>query len=287
MIVSHSLLGQNNYSQRNPSFWLFLFQDTSLLNQTMTKKKIEAEILKQMLPHMETIGFIYEENKRELTNSYYYFNKNQGEFTYRLCLRFMKSHYIKCDAVLTLYNKQISALIKEIDPSCTILQYTQGGLEDFESEDYTIFRFNLNAYLDPRNSDEIEQGYQWVRVYEIDFYVDDKEPVNYEAKANQLLETYFIPVIHKILPRTNQLKELDAILNNFDELRSEKLEPPVVSACFPSAQQYVMGLILANHLDRPDKAELTAKYVALANEYGEDSFGYLNLLYKAAEYFKK
>ncbi|HRG29369.1 MAG TPA: hypothetical protein PLJ00_15835 [Chitinophagales bacterium] len=47
-----------------------------------------------------------------------------------------------------------------------------------------------------------------------------------------------------------------------------------------------MGLLLANILNRKDKAQLTKKYLELASTYGEDNYGYIELLVKAGLFYK-
>jgi len=61
---------------------------------------------------------------------------------------------------------------------------------------------------------------------------------------------------------------------------------PALSICFPYSQQLVMGLLLANILNRKDKVQLTKKYLELASTYGEDDYGYIELLVKAGLFYK-
>lgn len=68
----------------------------------MSKKKIESELLKHIIPLLEPMGFKFDFDKRELTNSYYFFTKETESFKYIQYLRFMKPNFIKCDSELKI-----------------------------------------------------------------------------------------------------------------------------------------------------------------------------------------
>lgn len=159
-------------------------------------------------------------------------------------------------------------------------------MENFEKGEFSIFKVALNKYMHPKNAEDIKKGYEWSGMYSHTISIDEQQPINYEKKAKEIVQTFFNPVIEKIIPQTDSLEKMDAILNNFKELKEAIEEPPVLSVCFPYSQQLAMGLILANYTNRKDKKEVTEKYISLAKEYGEDDYGYLDLLFKAANYFQ-
>lgn len=252
----------------------------------MNRKLIEKNIIENVGDILRPYGFNIDDEKKDLPNTYYFFSKAKSDFLYSQYLRFMKPNFIKCDSEIKISNKCISELVKKINPTCQIKDYTNGGLPMFENESFSILKIGIDKYVHPDNVNDIKSGYEWDRMSSQKIYIDDKQPINYENKAVEIVNTFFNPILEKIIPQTDSLVKIDAILNDFKELKQEKEEPPVLSICFPYSQQLAMGLILANYTNREDKKELTEKYVSLATEYGEDDYGYLDLLFKAAKYFQ-
>ena len=218
-------------------------------------------------------------------NSYYFFVIESNQCLFTQYIRFMKPNFLKCDSEILVSNNQISSLIKTISPNCLIKSYTNGGYDISENEIFSILKFALGGYIHHDYKSTGELQCQWNRT-NIHNVIIDREPINLELKSKEIIDNYFKPVINNLIPQLNSLSKIDAILNNFNELKLPDVEPPALSICFPYSQQLVMGLLLANILNRKDKAQLTKKYLELASTYGEDNYGYIELLVKAGLFYK-
>ena len=244
----------------------------------MNRRQFEKRIITNINESLEDGLFKKGKSIDDASNHYYYFNASKGDIRYKQFIRFSKPNYLSYDSNVDVYSQEINNLILSIDPDTQIQRDNYGYLFS-ELGSYCILRFGLQHYTHPENRDLLKK-YRWKRTKINLKYVEKKSLTEGDVPkiSKELYATFFRPVIDEIIPRTDTLEKIDAILNNLPELKEPVIKPPVLSVCFPYLQQLTMGLLVANYLDRPDKKELTEKYMELAKTYENDRFGYLNLI---------
>lgn len=249
----------------------------------MRKKDIE-KLINSITLDAENLGYKFSHEVKDNINLYYFFVKESNQCLFTQYIRFMRPNFLKCDSEISVSNKQISSLIKTISPNCLINSYTNGGYDISENETFSILKFALGAYIYHEKILTGEHKFQWNRINMYNITID-REPISLELKSKEIIDTYFKPVVNNLIPQLDSISKIDAIINNFNELKLPDVEPPTLSICFPYSQQFVMGLLLANYLNRADKIQLTTKYLELAASYGEDDYGYIELLKKAGRFY--
>jgi hypothetical protein len=251
----------------------------------MTRNKLEKELIIEINKLVKQYGFEFKSEIKSSSNHYYFFEKNEKDYKYIQYLRFKKPNFISCDSEIKIFNKNVTELIKKIKSDCVFYTYTNGGVENFESDEYSLFSIEMDKFIHPKNSKSSIEGFEWNRMLSESIYVNEGK-VDVLKKAKEIVEAFFTPLIHLIIPKIDTLNKIDNILNNFNELEVKNTEPPALSICFPLSQQYLMGLLIAHITNRSDKDFITEKYKELAENYGEDSFGYIDMIFKTIDYFK-
>ncbi|MBS1613494.1 MAG: hypothetical protein JST49_11795 [Bacteroidetes bacterium] len=250
----------------------------------LKRAQIEKGIVKQLTAKLNTYGYKYIENKKGVSNTYYLFELESNGFVYRQQLRFIKPNFLQYDSLVTISSPQLSNETKRIDPTYSVTRY-YSAWEDNETEDFSICEIEMNHYCHPDNK-EARKSFMWNRMKSLSVPItelvseDDLSKISEEVYA-----IFFKPVLEEIVPATNSLSKIDAILNNLPQLSEADAEIPPLSICSPYSQQLVFGLILANYLNRSDKSLISAKYKAEADKYDEDSYGYIDLLHKAYSFY--
>lgn len=251
----------------------------------MTRKQLE----KKIVTSISLWNGEYQMKKEETSNRsqhFYFFEIKKNNMTYEQILRFVRPHFICYDSTIYAHNEEIDKLILKIDPFIEIRRY-YAGVPFFEKQSFSIFGLSLHHYMAPENANRRE-SFEWNKMFLADTCIR-KENITIKDTPDitqDVVNTFFRPVIEEIIPKTDSLDKIDSFLNDLPELKKSGVEPPIVSAFYPYQQQIVMGLILANYLERADRKELTEKYLELASNYKEDASGYIDLLYKAADYFQ-
>jgi hypothetical protein len=244
----------------------------------MIRKQIERGTIEFLKDILSKQSILFVKEVEDNPHRYFIFSLNRGDFVYHFSLRFYKPNFIKYNVNFSFSNNSISSLVQQINPQT---------LEN--NEEWIMCNMNLNDFLTESNKDSILHGFKWVGDGSLEAYVDNI-PINKERLpiiAQEMYETFFKPVLFRIIPALNTLEKIDKILNNLPELRQNNSELPLLTSLWhPHSHQLVLGVILANYLNRPDKLQITDKYLKLAEEYGEDDYGYINLLHDAVKYFR-
>ena len=258
------------------------------LNRLQIEKSIINELKKEICNDKVTFKGV----KNDGSHHYYTFQFDFLDVYYVLTIRFFKSNYLKYDADVNIYSKEINALIKTISHN-TQLRRDKHGNDEIETSEFSILIFRLDTYLHPDNAINVATSYKWNQMKSLSFYIDGKKmnkpfyedvEVNEERiteVVNEIKVNFIDTIQNKIYPKADSIESIYTILNG--NIISEDI--PVLSVCYPYSQQLTMGFILVNYLNKPNKKELSEKYLKVVNNYGEDRYGYLALFYQAASYF--
>lgn len=228
------------------------------------------------------------------------FQKTSEDFSYIQSIFFTRSVFgmqkkedIRRDVMdvnLKIYNKNFSALVRKIDSRAIVYRDDYFGLTE-EKKDFTIMDIPFSSYLSLENKNAIENGFSWNRTAFTRVKIKrdgDVAENEIDIVARKIFEMYFISTMESIIPRTNSLEKIDAIVNDLPDILKEGSEIPTVSAFYPRLHQFFVAIILANYLERKDRRELTERYLHEMDishyELG-DNYGYVAIIKKAVQYF--
>jgi hypothetical protein len=240
----------------------------------MNRKNIENHIIKDVISGLRE--FDCEKKADEMDSGIREVNLQFviKDITNTFNFRFTKKNFLKCEIQSSISSKKIDSLIKGIDSNT---------LE--EDGRWVILGFNLNSYFHPNNKESRARNLIWEGMYSSDIYLDKSgtSEKNLNKVSKIIFKEYINPFLIELLPKIDSLEKIESIINDEQNLIDDH-NLIHLSCFFPYYSQLVVGLLLSQYLDMPNKHELSERYLNLSKS-NEDNFGYSDLFAKLYEFY--
>jgi len=235
----------------------------------MNRKETEKKLIEIFSKKFERLNFKFIKEDGYSSNHSFEFATDVGLFHYELS--FGTSNRwgnLTFGSGLNIAHAAITDIYKQIDPG-------------YDYEYFYPLQIGLNAYIHPSNGiykythDAVEMDIKHTLL---------SKPI--EAVANDLFTLFYAPMFDTLIPSLDSIEKLDGIINGFPDVFNYEKDLHTIQYSNGLADQFIIGLITAKLLGRPDYSKLADRYLYEYKEYAPGSVECADLLRKAVAMFE-